>query len=143
MTKIVDRLAQAGEGTVVICDFSPPRAGTPDLLRPAQDLDADYISVAYNPGKSTRANPVAAAHWIETNTDKDAVFTLATRDMNRLAIKILYVWNIGIFIPSLSSNSDHRSVRSTLAQNQITMPTTTSPGLAPASMDNVVFMSDK
>ena len=89
MTKIVDRLIEANGGPVVICDFSPPRSGSGELLQPAEALDADYISVAYNPGKSTRVNSVAAAHWIKTNTDKDVVFTLATRDMNRLAIQSL------------------------------------------------------
>ena len=52
-------------------------------------LDADFISVAYNPGKSTRVNPVAAAHWIKTNLGKEVVFTLATRDMNKVAVQSL------------------------------------------------------
>ena len=89
MTKVVDRFEQKSERTVLICDFSPPRGGDPQLLGPAGRLDVDFISVAYNPGKSTRLNPAIAAHWIKANTDRDVVFTLATRDMNKVAVQSL------------------------------------------------------
>ena len=89
MTKIVHRYAESTDRVLFICDFSPPRGSDPGLLAPARRLDADFISVAYNPGRSTRVNPVAAAHWIKTNLDKEVVFTLATRDMNKVAVQSL------------------------------------------------------
>ena len=59
------------------------------MLAPAANLDVDFVSVAYNPGKSARVNSVAAAHWIKTNTGRDVMFTLATRDMNKVAVQSL------------------------------------------------------
>ena len=87
MAKVVERCEQAGDGHVFVCDFSPPRGGDPALLSGAQDLPADFISVAYNPGKSPRLNPVSGAHWIASNAGRDVLFTLSTRDMNRMAIQ--------------------------------------------------------
>lgn len=72
-----------------MCDFSPPRGPGTDLLEPARHLDVDWISMAYNPGRSVRANSAFAANWVKANTGKDVVFTLATRDMNRLAVQSL------------------------------------------------------
>ena len=87
MAKVVERCERAGDGHVFVCDFSPPRGGDPALLSGAQDLPADFISVAYNPGKSPRLNPVSGAHWIARNTGRDVLFTVSTRDMNRMAIQ--------------------------------------------------------
>ena len=89
MTKVLDKLAQDPTHTLVICDFSPPRGADPALLEPSGILDADFISIAYNPGRSTRLNSVVAAHWIKSNFGRDVIFTLATRDMNRLAVQSL------------------------------------------------------
>ena len=88
MTKITDRYEQSA-APMFICDFSPPRGGGPELLEPAAGIDADWISVAYNPGRSTRVSPPIAAHWIKEHTGRDVVFTLATRDMNKIAIQSL------------------------------------------------------
>ena len=87
MVRVVERCEQAGDGFVFVCDFSPPRGGDPALLSGAEDLPADFISVAYNPGKSPRLNPVSGAHWIARNAGRDVLFTLSTRDMNRMAIQ--------------------------------------------------------
>jgi len=89
MTRIVERYAESTTRFLFVCDFSPPRGSDPGLLAPAGRLDADFISVAYNPGKSTRVNSVAAAHWIKTNLGKEVVFALATRDMNKVAVQSL------------------------------------------------------
>lgn len=89
MTKIADKFAEDRDHRLVICDFSPPRGSDTELLEPARHLDVDWISVAYNPGKSTRVNSAIAAHWIKTNANKDVVFTLATRDMNKVAMQSL------------------------------------------------------
>ena len=89
MATVVERRAQDDQSVLFICDFSPPRAPDPALLEPASRLDADFVSVAYNPGKSTRVNSAFGAHWIKENTGKDVVFTLATRDMNKIATQSL------------------------------------------------------
>lgn len=87
MTKVVDKFEERKDQALFICDFSPPRGGNPEPLEAVRHLDIDFVSVAYNPGKSTRVNPIIAAHWIKANTGRDATFTLATRDMNKLAIQ--------------------------------------------------------
>ena len=89
MANVVQRRAQDRDAILFICDFSPPRGAAPNLLDPARKLDADFISVAYNPGRSVRVSSTLAAHWIAENTGKDVVFTLATRDMNKLAAQSL------------------------------------------------------
>ena len=83
MSRVTDKCD--GTRPVVICDFSPPRGSDPALLSGAQSLSPDFISVAYSPGKAVRVDPVVAAHAINQQTGRDAIFTLATRDMNRLA----------------------------------------------------------
>ena len=89
MTKVVDLRAQDQDSVLFICDFSPPRGPDTGLLRPAGRLDADFISVAYNPGRSTRVSSPLAAFWIKANTPRDVVFSLATRDMNKVATQSL------------------------------------------------------
>ena len=85
--KVTDRVRQANGATVVICDVSPPRAGGLSYLEPMRNLDADYISVAYNPGKAVRADSALMACWLKHMAGKDVVVNLATRDMNKLAIQ--------------------------------------------------------
>ena len=89
MVKIPDLVRNSSSELKIICDFSPPRGGTSDLIADLDGLNPDVVSVAYNPGKSVRVNSVAAASWIKSNTDQDVVFTLATRDMNKVAIQSL------------------------------------------------------
>ena len=89
MTTVLERRAQDQRAVLFISDFSPPRGPSAQLLEPAKTLDADFISVAYNPGRSTRVNSALAAHWIKENAGKDVVFTVATRDMNKVATQSL------------------------------------------------------
>ena len=89
MTKVVDKRAQDEKAVLFICDFSPPRGASPGVLERARDLDSDFISAAYNPGKSTRVTSPLAALWIKQNAGKDVVFTIATRDMNKVAAQSL------------------------------------------------------
>jgi 5,10-methylenetetrahydrofolate reductase len=89
MAKIVDLLKKANGRPFFICDVSPPRGADPDLLEPARFLDANVLSVNYSPGRSARVNSAIAAGWIKANTGKEAMFALATRDMNRLALQSL------------------------------------------------------
>lgn len=87
MAKVTERCFEATGHSCFICDFSPPRAGDPELLQPAAGLNVDFISVAYNPGKSVRVNPAMLAAAIQQQVEKGVVFTLATRDMNKLALQ--------------------------------------------------------
>ena len=68
--------------------FSPPRSGSIAEAGRA-DIPADFISVAYNPGRAVRTNSAMLAAAIKRETGREVVFTLATRDMNRLAIQSL------------------------------------------------------
>ena len=88
MVRVVDCSYEATGRPGFICDFSPPRSGNIADARRA-DIPADFISVAYNPGRAVRANSAMMAASIRRETGKETVFTLATRDMNRLAIQSL------------------------------------------------------
>ena len=88
MAKITERCYEATGRSAVICDFSPPRTGETDPLRQAA-IDADFISVAYNPGRAVRVNSAMLAAAIKEQVGKETVFTLATRDMNLLALQSL------------------------------------------------------
>jgi len=87
--KITDRCAQQGDETLFICDYSPPKSGGVETLQPARHLDAEYICVAYNPGKAVRVNSAALAFMIKRETGRDAIFNLSPRDMNKLALQSL------------------------------------------------------
>jgi 5,10-methylenetetrahydrofolate reductase len=86
MSKVTERCFEATGRTTFICDFSPPRSGDPGLLQQA-DIDADFISVAYNPGRSVRVNAPMLAAAVKQRVGKEVIFTLATRDMNKLALQ--------------------------------------------------------
>ncbi|MBT98605.1 MAG: hypothetical protein CL902_08250 [Dehalococcoidia bacterium] len=85
MVKITEGCFEATGHTSIICDFSPPRSGDPAAVDQSQ-IDADFISVAYNPGRTVRTNSAMLAAAIQRN-GKDSMFTLATRDMNKLAMQ--------------------------------------------------------
>lgn len=88
MAKVTDRYGSK-EAPVFICDFSPPRGGDPALMEGARVLDADFLSVAYNPAKSVRVLSAIAAHWIRENVGADVIFSIASRDTNLLAAQSL------------------------------------------------------
>lgn len=88
MAKVTERCFEATGHTTFICDFSPPRTGDPGQFT-EPDIDADFISVAYNPGKAVRVNSAMLASEINQRTGKDVMFTLATRDMNKVALQSL------------------------------------------------------
>ena len=85
--KVTEKCSSQGDRTVFICDFSPPRAADPDALENAREIDADFICVAYAPGRAVRVDSAMLAHSIKHNTGKDVIFNLATRDMNKLALQ--------------------------------------------------------
>lgn len=88
MVRVVDCCYEATGRPGFICDFSPPRSGNIAEVKRA-DIPADFISIAYNPGRVVRANSAMLAAAIQREMGKETVFTLATRDMNRLAIQSL------------------------------------------------------
>ena len=87
MTKVTEIYNAEGERVVFICDFSPPRRIDDTYLDNAKQLDADFICVAYNPGKSVRVDSAMLAYAIKERAGKETIFNLATRDMNKLAIQ--------------------------------------------------------
>ncbi len=87
MAKVTDVLASNSVQTTFICDFSPPRGARPELLDGARLMEADFICVAYNPGKAVRVDSIAAAYEVKRATGREVVFNLSPRDMNRLAIE--------------------------------------------------------
>ena len=74
MAKVTDRCFEATGHSAFICDFSPPRTGDPESFT-QPNLDADFISVAYNPGKAVRVNSAMLAAAIKGETGKDVLFT--------------------------------------------------------------------
>jgi 5,10-methylenetetrahydrofolate reductase len=87
VTKVTDAYGSKGSDPVVICDFSPPRGPGREFLDDARKLDVDFLSVAYNPGKAVRVDSAMLAYAIKDGAGRDAIFSLATRDMNRLALE--------------------------------------------------------
>ena len=83
--KVTEGCFEATGHTSIICDFSPPRSGDPMVVQQAQ-IEADFISVAYNPGRAVRANSAMLAAAIQ-RSGRDTIFTMATRDMNKLAVQ--------------------------------------------------------
>ncbi len=96
MTTVTEAVRTSNGKPVIICDVSPPRGAGPGPLDNVANLDADFLSIAYNPGQSVRVNSVLAASYVLKCLQKPVVFTLATRDMNRIAIQSLLLgasWN--------------------------------------------------
>ena len=88
MVKVTERCFETTGRTTFMCDFSPPRGGASEaFVRPS--IEADFISVAYNPGKAVRVNSAMLAAFIKNNGEREVTFTLATRDMNKLALQSL------------------------------------------------------
>ena len=86
MARVVDRAFAVSGKPAFICDYSPPRSGRPeDVLAPPEA--ADFVSAAYNPGRAVRMNSVSTAAVLRDRYHADPIFTLATRDMNRLALE--------------------------------------------------------
>ena len=88
MVKVTDRSSAATSRHAFICDYSPPRSGRPEHI-PEPPAQADFISAAYNPGRAVRVNTVAMAAVLRHRHAANPIFTLATRDMNRLALESL------------------------------------------------------
>ena len=88
MAKVTQRAHHATGRPAFICDYSPPRSGRP-ADAPAPPPETDFVSAAYNPGRAVRVNPVAMAAALRDRYGSDTIATLATRDLNRLALESL------------------------------------------------------
>ena len=85
--KVTEKCSIQGDEMVIICDCSPPRGADLDALEQVKGIDADFICVAYNPGRAVRVDSAMFAYSIKRHGDKDVIFNLATRDMNKLALQ--------------------------------------------------------
>ena len=87
MAKVTDVLRSTTDRPVFVIDFTPPRGGDPSMLDRLGGLRADFVSVAYNPGKLVRADSVAVARAIRERLGLDVVVNLSPRDMNKIALE--------------------------------------------------------
>lgn len=87
MAKVTEKLAAKVGRPLFLCDFSPPRSADVAALDSARTLDADFLCVAYGPGRSVRLDSAVAAYQIKERLQKDVVFNVACRDMNKLAMQ--------------------------------------------------------
>jgi 5,10-methylenetetrahydrofolate reductase len=87
MTKVAERYRDSNKPLVVVADFSPPRRADLLALDRIAGLEADFVSVAYNPGKLVRVDSVAMAYAIKQQVGMGVAFNLATRDMNKIALE--------------------------------------------------------
>ena len=88
MATVTSAYAQRGARPLVAMDCSPPRSGDPSFAAAFAGIEADFVCAAYSPGRSARMDPVAAAASVRRVAGIDAIFSLATRDMNRLALQM-------------------------------------------------------
>ena len=95
MTKVVERAFTVSGRPAFICDYSPPRSGRPEDV-PDPPEAADFVSAAYNPGRAVRMNSVSTAAVLRDRYHADPIFTLATRDMNRLALESILLGAQGL-----------------------------------------------
>lgn len=87
MTTVVQKLAERGDHPLFLCDFSPPRGADLSTLEQVKRVGADFICVAYSPGKSVRVDSAVVAHLLHQDGSQEVIFNLACRDMNRLALQ--------------------------------------------------------
>lgn len=73
--------------TLIACDFSPPRSADLAFANDAATLAADFICIAYNPGRAVRLASSTAAAILQRRPGAQTIFNLATRDMNKLAMQ--------------------------------------------------------
>jgi 5,10-methylenetetrahydrofolate reductase len=88
MVKVTEHCRQKAGAPYFICDYSPPKSGDANDIRKIP-CNADFISVNSNPGLSVRANAVTVAAKIQSEQNCNVIYTITTRDMNRLALDSL------------------------------------------------------
>ena len=87
MTKVIHAFQNKKNKPLIISDFSPPKTLTSGYLNDVRNLNVDFISVSYNPGRSVRIESSALAYAISQKTGQEVIFSMMTRDMNKLALQ--------------------------------------------------------
>ncbi|MBN18713.1 MAG: hypothetical protein CL758_04460 [Chloroflexi bacterium] len=85
MLKVTELHKEKGTNPIFIVDFSPPKSANINFLDESKKLNADYISVSYNPAKSIKVFSMIVAQEVKQISNKNVIFSLATRDMNKLS----------------------------------------------------------
>ncbi len=86
--KVTAKTAASPDALVTICNFSPPRGAQARAIEDAKLLSqADFLSIAYLPGRVPRVDSAMLGTAIQQRASIDVVFNLATRDMNKLAMQ--------------------------------------------------------
>jgi 5,10-methylenetetrahydrofolate reductase len=89
MQRITEAYAAAREDDrpLLLCDVSPPRGADVAAMAAIAAIPVNFYCVAYAPGRAVRLDSLIAAHLIARETGRGAIFNLATRDMNLLALQ--------------------------------------------------------
>ena len=87
MTTVSQKYAERDGKPLFLCDFSPPRGADLSTVEQVKAVGADFICVAYSPGKSVRVDSAVMAHLIGKAGDQGVIFNLVCRDMNKLALQ--------------------------------------------------------
>ena len=87
MATVVQKLAESKGQPLFLCDFSPPRGADLSPVEQVKAVGADFVCVAYSPGKSVRVDSTVIASVIQRESGQEVIFNLACRDMNKLAIQ--------------------------------------------------------
>lgn len=72
---------------LLICDVSPPRGTDLSSFAALEGIRADFLCVAYAPGRAVRPDPAMMARVLRDRLGAEVIFNLATRDMNKLALQ--------------------------------------------------------
>jgi 5,10-methylenetetrahydrofolate reductase len=87
MPTVTQKYAKRNGKLLFFCDFSPPRGVDLSTVQQVKEVGADFVCVAYSPGKSVRVDSAAMAYHISQAGDQEVIFNLACRDMNKLALQ--------------------------------------------------------
>jgi len=87
MTKICSQIDSYSSNLWFLCDFTPTKDRAASSLVQSQYINCDLISVAYAPGRLARSDSLSMGYFIKERYGKNVVVTIATRDMNKLAIQ--------------------------------------------------------
>ncbi len=107
MPTVSQKYAQRDGKPLFFCDFSPPRGSDLSTVQQVKEVGADFVYVAYSPGKSVRVDSAVMAYHIGQAGEQDVIFNLACRDMNKLALQNHL---LGAQLLGLENVSDYRSV---------------------------------
>ncbi len=81
------RVADGAAAALTVCDVSPPRGANADALAAAAEVRADFLCAAHSPGRSVRLGSALSAGILLRRYGRRAAFTIAARDMNRIAVQ--------------------------------------------------------